>query len=93
MHFVVVVVDFTHPDCLRDDAEALNMDSGQDCHQERNPKLKTKVVKTIVIAHMKEGSHKALSRCHECSRDIVTGLRDNQTTSYYTDILIGLPSV
>ena len=75
MHFVVVVVvDFTHPDCLRDDAEALNMDSGEDCQQEGNPKLKTKVVKTIVIAHMKEGSHKALSRCHECSRDIVTGL-------------------
>ena len=66
---------FTHPDCLRDDAKALNMDSREDCHQEGNPKLKTKSVKTkgaIVVAHSEEGSHKALSRCHEWSCDIVT---------------------
>ena len=71
----VIMMHFTHPDRLRDDAKALNMDSGEDCHHEGNPKLRNKIVKTkgaIVVAHSEEGCHKALSRCHEWSRDIVT---------------------
>ena len=67
------MMHFTHPDCLRDDAKALNMDSGVDCHQEGNPKLRNKIVKTkgaIVVAHSEEGCHKALSRCPEWSRDM-----------------------
>ena len=43
LHSIIIMMHFTHPDSLRDDAKALNMDSREDCHQEENPKLKQEI--------------------------------------------------